>query len=80
MLRDKGGDVFYGENLTIEEFRSLGKQFEDALQPGDISIVFFEGHAYTYKNAMHFVAVTDGEPRMEDHAVNVDALDFRLTQ
>ena len=80
MLRDEGVEVFYGENLTIEEFEALEEKFRDALQKGDIGIVFFAGHAYTYNNATHLVTVTDVKPRMEDHAVNVLQLNIRLVQ
>ena len=80
MLRDKDVEVFYGENLTIEEFEALEEKFRDALQTGDIGIVSFAGHAFTYNNATHLVAVTDVKPRMEDHAVNVLQMNIRWTQ
>ena len=80
MLRDKDVEVFYGENLTIEEFEALEEKFRDALQTGDIGIVSFAGHAYTYNNATQLVMLTDVEPRVEDHTINVLKLNIRLTQ
>ena len=78
MLRGKGVEVFYGENLTIEDFNTLEEKFRDALQKGDIGIVFFAGHAYTYNSATQLMTVTEGKPRIEDHAVNVLQLNIRL--
>jgi len=80
MLRDKGVQVFYGENLTIQEFRTLEEQFRDSLQQGDIGIVSFSGHAYTYNNATRLVMLTDVEQREEDNTINVVRLNIRLTQ
>ena len=80
MLREKGAQVFYGENLTIEEFTNLEEKFRDALQAGDIGIVFFAGHAFTYNSATHLMTITDGKPQIEDHGVNVLTLNIRLAQ
>ena len=80
MLRDKGVEVFYGENLTIEEFHTLEEQFRDALQKDDIAIVSFAGHACTFNSAMHLMTVTDGKPRVQDDAVNILQLNIRLAQ
>jgi len=78
MLRDKGAEVFYGENLTIEEFRALEEQYLDALQKGDIGIIYFAGHAYMYNSATQLMTVTNVEPNMKDHAVNVRKLNIRM--
>ena len=80
LLRGQGVDVFYGENVTIKEFRTLEEKFLDSLQKGDIGIVSFSGHAYMCNNASQLITVTDVEPRIEDHAVNVLKLHIRLTQ
>ena len=68
MLRDK---VFYGENLTIDQYNAIEEQYLDALQKGDIDIIFFAGHAFTFNGASQLVTITDGKPDMRKHAVNV---------
>ena len=77
MLRDKGAEVFYGENLTIDEYNALEEQYLDALQKGDIGIMFYAGHAYIYNGASHLVTITDGKPDLSKHAVNVLKLNVR---
>ena len=78
MLRDQGTEVFYGENLTMDEYNALEEQYLDALQKGDIGIIFFAGHAFTFNGASHLVTITDVEPDLRKHAVNVLKLNNRL--
>ena len=78
MLQDKGADVFYGENLTIDEYQKLEAEYLNALQKGDVGIIFFAGHAFTYNNAIRLIPVTDVEPDMKKHGVNVLTLNARL--
>ena len=78
MLTEKGVQVIYGEDVTIEEFRALEKQYEDALQKDDIGIVFFAGHANTYLNATHLMTIAESECKITDHAINVYRLNLRF--
>ena len=79
MLRDQGVEVFYGENLTMDEYNALEEKYLDALQKGDIGVIFFAAHAFTFNGASHVVTITDAEPDLSKHAVNVLKLNIRLT-
>ena len=78
MLRDQGAEVFYGENLTMDEYNALEEKYLDALHKGDIGIIYLAGHAFTFNGASHLVTITDAEPDMSKHAVNVLKLNIRL--
>ena len=77
MLRENGAEVFYGENLTMKEFRTLEKMYLDALRKGDIGVVYLSGHAYMHNSATQLMTVTDVKPNMKEHAVNVRKLNVR---
>ena len=79
MLRDQGVEVFYGENLTMDEYNALEEKYLDALHEGDIGIIYLAGHAFTFNGASHLVTITDGKPDLSKHAVNALKLNIRLT-
>lgn len=37
-------DVFYGENLKRDAFRTLRRRFVESLRPGDLAFVYYSGH------------------------------------
>ena len=79
LLEKQGAQVFYGENLSIKEFKALEKEYEEALQEGDIGFVYFAGHANVYRNAPRLLAIRSSEAdKIRDHAINLYALNIRL--
>ena len=78
LLQSQGAEVFYGENLSIKEFRALEKQYEEALQEGDIGFVHFAGHANVYRNHPRLLAIRSNEAdKIREHSISLYKLNIR---